>query len=154
VRPLSSIIVQMMPEQLYRYRCCNDLNVEAFKEDKVYAVTANKFNDPLVRYDIEKMKDSFRVILTKDNLQKMRKELECGGDIPESVKQCFPADFIEQAKVRILETSNNPNLEESIVEQKENLFAEMSLFYPLVAEMIKRYSTISCFSETIRSVTM
>jgi len=64
-----------MPEQLFRYRCCNDLNVEAFKEDNAYAVTANKFNDPydtLVRYDIEKIKNLFRVILRKDNLQKMR----------------------------------------------------------------------------------
>lgn len=37
---------------------------------------------------------------------------------------------------------------------KENFIAEMNILYPLVAEMNKRYSTISCFSETIQSVTM
>lgn len=98
VLPLSSAIIQMMPEKLFRYRCCNDQNIEAFKENRVYSVTPNKFNDPfdtLVRYDIENVKKLFRAILTIDTLKKIRKELEEGHDVPMFVKQCFPSDYIE-----------------------------------------------------------
>lgn len=157
VRPLSSAILQMMPERLFRYRCCSDRNIEAFEKDKIYAVTANNFNDPydtLVRYDIEKMKEIFRNVLTKDNLQKMREELEHGGDIPESVKHYFPTDFIEQAKLNIFKISNNSYLENALMGKIENFMEQMSIYYQLVAEMNKRYTTISCFSETIHSVTM
>lgn len=54
--PVSEAIFQMMPSSLYRYRSCDKRHIEAFKNDTIYAVTADKFNDPydtLVRYDQE-----------------------------------------------------------------------------------------------------
>lgn len=56
IRPVSEAIREMMPEKLFRYRNCNELSINAFENDIIYTVTADKFNDPyyiLVRYDLE-----------------------------------------------------------------------------------------------------
>ena len=44
--PVSEAIFQMMPSSLYRYRSCNGMQIEAFRNDVIYAVNADKFNDP------------------------------------------------------------------------------------------------------------
>lgn len=52
--PISEVISQMMPSSLFRFRTCNKRQIEVFEKDELYAVTADKFNDPydtLVRYD-------------------------------------------------------------------------------------------------------
>ena len=52
--PISEAITQMMPRSLFRFRSCNKRQIDAFKKNELYAVTADKFNDPydtLVRYD-------------------------------------------------------------------------------------------------------
>lgn len=55
-RHVSEAIREMIPKSLYRFRACNEMFVNAFQYDTIYAVTADKFNDPyytLVRYDLE-----------------------------------------------------------------------------------------------------
>ncbi len=59
--PVSKAIFEMMPDSLFRYRSLNgsksdEKQIEAFRNDTIYAVTADRFNDPydtLVRYDKE-----------------------------------------------------------------------------------------------------
>ena len=53
VLPISEALVQMMPNSLFRYRPCDENNpeqlknnIEAFRDDNIYASTADKFNDP------------------------------------------------------------------------------------------------------------
>lgn len=52
--PVSEAISQMMPPSLFRCRRCDVDSIVAFKNDIIYAITADRFNDPydtLVRYD-------------------------------------------------------------------------------------------------------
>ena len=54
--PISEVISQMMPSSLFRFRTCNKRQIEVFEKDELYAVTADKFNDPydpLVIFDNE-----------------------------------------------------------------------------------------------------
>lgn len=54
--PLSRCIADHIPSRLFRNRPCSEMNIDAFNEDKLYAVTPDKFNDPydsLFRYDKE-----------------------------------------------------------------------------------------------------
>ena len=44
--PLSKHIVEHIPSRLFRYRECSEMNLDAFNEDKLFAVTSDKFNDP------------------------------------------------------------------------------------------------------------
>ena len=55
-RPVTEAIREMMPKRLFRFRAFYDRSFDAFQNDIIYAVTADKFNDPydtLVRYDLE-----------------------------------------------------------------------------------------------------
>lgn len=52
--PISEVISQMMPSSLFRFRTCDKMQIDAFAKDELYAVTADKFNDPydtLVRHN-------------------------------------------------------------------------------------------------------
>ena len=56
VMPIREAISEMMPEQLFRFRSCDDMHIDAFERDAIYAVTADSFNDPydtLLKYDME-----------------------------------------------------------------------------------------------------
>lgn len=39
--PVSEAIREMMPKSLFRFRACNELSVDAFQNDIIYAVTAD-----------------------------------------------------------------------------------------------------------------
>ena len=52
-RPVSEAIREMMPKSLFRFRAINDRTIDALKNDIIYAVNADMFNDSydiLVRY--------------------------------------------------------------------------------------------------------
>ena len=54
--PISGVISQLMPSSLFRFRTCDKMQIDAFEKDELYAVTADKFNDPydtLVFFDSE-----------------------------------------------------------------------------------------------------
>lgn len=56
LRPMRTYIDSHLPSCLFRYRSCSEMNIDAFNEDKLYAVTPDKFSDPydsLFRYDKE-----------------------------------------------------------------------------------------------------
>ena len=112
VLPISEALVQMMPQSLFRYRPCDTTNeivlerqIEAFKNDKVFAVTADKFNDPydtLVRYDTNAIKDYIKASISMDSILQIKSYLEQGNDFPESTKQMYPKGFIDNLKSQIL----------------------------------------------------
>ena len=41
--PLSKHILENMPSKLFRNRPCSEMNIDAFNEDKLYAVTPDKY---------------------------------------------------------------------------------------------------------------
>ena len=51
--PVSEAISNMMPISLFWFRTWDKMQIDAFEKDKLYTVTADKFNDPhntLVRH--------------------------------------------------------------------------------------------------------
>lgn len=163
VLPLSEVIVQMMPFSLYRYRPCNENDKEAlerqiaaFKEDKIYAVTADKFNDPfdtLVRYDINSVKESVSSLFSIDILGKTKDFFVQGNDLSDMEQQMFPKDSYQSIKEQILAADFN-NMGNQIESTKQRVLSSIDLFYPLLANMIKRFVKIACFSESVQSITM
>ena len=41
--PLSKHILENIPPKLFRNRPCSEMNIDAFNEDKLYAVTPDKY---------------------------------------------------------------------------------------------------------------
>ena len=76
-RPVSEAIREMMPKRLFRYRAYNELSVDAFQNDIIYALTADKFNDPydsLFRYDKDKLRNSNFTGVSKEMINQFQKE--------------------------------------------------------------------------------
>ena len=69
--PLSKHILENIPSKLFRNRPCSEMNIDAFNEDKLYAVTPDKFNDPydsLFRYDKEGLRKAVLSSVIKEFL--------------------------------------------------------------------------------------
>ena len=103
---VSDAIFQMMPSSLFRYRPLgndlkndkNEQQIDAFKNDAIYAVTADRFNDPydtLVRYDQEEIIRSVKAIVSYETIEGMKAWFAQGKDLPEEVKQILPGDLID-----------------------------------------------------------
>ena len=156
--PISHAILQMMPNRLFRYRSCSDASVEAFVNDKVYAVTADLFNDPydtLLRFDKDAIKQMFESLLSKDVFNGFRAALLQGIDFPDIVKQNFSKEYIAQTREYILSLAKEEDIETLILSRRKDINNIVDLLFPLLVNYVnKRTSTISCFSETIESVTM
>lgn len=81
-RPVSEAIREMMPRSLYRFRACNELSVDAFQKDIIYAVTADKFNDSydtLVRYGMEGIEKWLNTVMNTETLGHMKTWFAEGG---------------------------------------------------------------------------
>ena len=103
---LHDLVAKNVPSKLYRYRNCQEYNLDSFRDDEVYAGNPRNFNDPfdsLVCYKKEEIlknyeealnKNWFLYMLSKINSlveEEMRKQYPDDPIIDEVVKkmQCF-----------------------------------------------------------------
>lgn len=163
VLPISDALIQMMPNSLFRYRPLNPNDkesfkkqIDAFKDDKVYAVTADKFNDPydtLVRYDTNAIKEFIRVSISLDSFIQLKSYLEKGNDFPNSTKSMYSDGFIDNLRNQIL-THDIESMGNEIEKYKNQLLTNIDLWFPIIAEINKKVVTIACFCETVQSIPM
>lgn len=158
VKPISHALVEMMPDKLFRYRNCSEMSVEAFENDKVYALTADMFNDPydmLLRFDIEAVKNMFNSLLSNESFYRLKDVLGKGKTLPDIVKQNFDQENISQIKNIVLSITNDSEIDSFVSNRRNEVMDMVDLYFPLLATFVnKRTATIACFSETIKSVTM
>ena len=155
--PVSEAIFGLMPSRLYRYRCCNEMQIEAFRNDTIYAVTADKFNDPydtLVRYDIEEIKRSVNSIMSCEILEWMKAWFAEGNDLPDGVRHMLPEGMIAFLRNALLTIDDISVLKDHIEEKRHLMINLIETYFPVLTEMCKRYSAMACFSESVKSVLM
>lgn len=157
VFPIREAIMEMMPTSLFRYRLCNEMQIDAFEKDKIYAVPAEWFNDPydtLVSYDFDGIKQYVESISSIESLKQLKDFFAQGNDFPAEFKQILPDEFWNELKVRVLEISDFSGFEERIEDNRQQLLSVVSTFFPVLTVLGKRYSTIACFSEDVQSILM
>jgi len=160
--PVSEAIFEMMPNSLFRYRPLDGsesdkMQIDAFINDIIYAVTADRFNDPydtLVRYDKEAITQYINLISSNKFLEGLKTWFATGNDITDEVKQVLPKGMAESLKEKLLAVEDFNNLEVSMEEGRLNMIAQVETYFPILSEMCKKYSTIACFSESIESILM
>lgn len=161
--PVSEAIFEMMPNSLFRYRPLNnDLKnnkrqIDAFKNDAIYAVTADRFNDPydtLLRYDQKEIIRLVKSIVSYETIEGMKAWFAQGKDFPEEVKQILPGDLIDSLKNALMSIDGISVLKDKIEESRRNLVNLIESYFPILTETTKRYSTMACFSESVNSVLM
>ena len=156
-RPVWEAIREMMPKRLFRFRTCNDLSVDAFQNDVIYAVTADKFNDPydtLVRYDLEGIKKWVNTVMNTEALGQMKTWFAQGWDLPKEVKHILPKEMTDVLKVALSSIDDISDYEERIEETRKRIISQIEQNFPILSETSKRYSAIACFSESVESVLM
>lgn len=154
--PISDALTKMMPQSLFRYRSCNEKQIEAFQKDAIYAVSADLFNDPydtLVRYDIKSIKNYVDALLETKTLIQLQKFLEQGNDFTDIEKTSFPNGVVEKIKEQILATDFEEK-KDSLAAYKRQMMQMIDFLYPLLAEASKRFVSIACFCESVQSITM
>ena len=157
--PLSKHIVEYIPLKLFRYRECSEMNLDAFNEDKLFAVTSDKFNDPydcLFRYDKERLRNSIMMGMSKDVIYAIREHFRAGGDFPDLLKSLFDQELLNQAKMSILNADDNTIEKggEVIASMRQSYDENIDRLTEEAVKTVKLMTFIACFSEDIHSVTM
>jgi len=157
--PLSKHIFKYLPSNLYRYRSCSEMNLDAFDGDKLYAVTPDKFNDPydsLFRYDKEGLRKTVLSSVSKDFLFSLRDYFRSGNDFPKQLSIVLPQEVLDNIKnnlinaddgqIEIIDSLNGPI--------KEILNNNIDKLTDEAVKTVRQIAYIACFSETVRPVTM
>lgn len=156
-RPVTEAIREMMPKSLFRFRPFEERSLDAFQNDIIYAVTADKFNDPydtLVRYDLEGVEKWVNTVMNTETLGKMKEWYAQGWDLPKEVKHILPKEMTDTLRVALSLIEDIKDYEERIEETRKRVISQIETYFPILSETSKRYSAIACFSESIESVLM
>lgn len=156
-RPVSEAIREMMPMSLFRFRGCNKMSVDAFQNDIIYAVTADKFNDPydtLVRYDLDEIEKWVNTVMNTETLAQMKTWFAEGWNLPNEVNHILTMDMIDVLKGALSSIEDSKEFEGRIEETRKRMISLIELYFPILSETSKRYSTIACFSESVESILM
>lgn len=156
-RPISEAITQMMPSGLFRYRAYTSDSVDAFRRDIIYAVTADKFNDPydtLVGYDLHGIERGVDVAMSINALSQLKTWLAQGNSFPEILEQFISKEMLSEFKQNLLSIDDFKAFEGYMEECKSRLISLIETYFPILAQASKRFSTIACFSESVQSILM
>lgn len=156
-RPVTEAIREMMPKRLFRFRAFEKKSVDAFQNDIIYAVTADKFNDPydtLVRYDLEGVKKWVNTVMNTETLGQMKTSFAQGWDLPMEVNHILPKEMTDTLKVALSMIEDIKDFEGRIEDTRQKMISLIETYFPILSETSKRYSAIACFSESIESVLM
>lgn len=156
-RPVTEAIREMMPKSLFRFRVFEESTVDAFQNDIIYAVTADKFNDPydtLVRYDLEEIEKWVNTVMNTETLGQMKTWYAHGWDLPKEVKHILPKEMTDTLKMSLSLIEDIKDYEGRIEDTRQKMISLIETYFPILSETSKRYSAIACFSESIESVLM
>lgn len=155
--PISEAITQMMPSSMFRFRAYTPESVDAFKKDIIYAVTADKFNDPydmLVGYDLPGIERGVDAAMSIKTLEQLKNWLSQGNDFPEIIGQYLPKEMVSALKQSLLLIDDFKAMEGYLKECKDRLISLIATYFPILSKASQRFSSIACFSESIQSILM
>ena len=157
VQPIREAISEMLPSSLFRYRPCSDLQIEAFEKDEIYAVTADKFNDPydtLPWFNLDGIIQLVNSFFQPESLEQLKFFLTSGNDFPDELKKMFPESYWKDVRAGIIAIPDFKEIKEEIAARKEQGLAQFAAFCPIIAHFAKRFSSYACFCEDVRSILM
>lgn len=156
-RPVTEAIREMIPKSLFRFRAFEKRSLDAFEKDIIYAVTADKFNDPydtLVRYDLEEIKKWVNIVMNTETLGQMKTWFAEGWNFPNEVNHILTTEMTDVLKMALSSIEDIKDFEGRIEETKKRMISMIEMYFPILSETSKRYSAIACFSESVESILM
>lgn len=157
VLPIREAIAEMMPKSLFRFRSCDDRHIDAFEKDVIYALTADSFNDPydtLLRYDLEGIRQYVDSVMSIEGLQKLKASFVQGYDFIDEVKMLLSEEAWTIMKAGLQSTKDLTTLKDRVEDSRQQMLSLISTLFPILTSFSKRFSTIACFSEDVKSILM
>ena len=157
MKPIEDALMDILPQQLYRFRSINEYSLSAFDKDLIFFSRAKDFNDP---YDTLISSSSFEAFrqLTPENLSIimnfMGDQLAKGVEIPMNIQNMFPKSSLDQmleyVKIQVNEAKcgkrKEPNWQE--------IFVNLNTVVTNCERDLRNSDSYACFSESIDSMTM
>ena len=150
-------ISEMLPSSLFRFRPCGDFQIEAFEKDEIYALTAEKFNDPydtLPWFNLDGIAHLVEAMFQPESLEQLKAFWADGNDFSDEFKKVFPESYWKDLRAGITAITSFKEIEEDISARKQQWLARFSSLCPVIADFAKRFSTYACFCENIHSILM
>lgn len=157
VLPIREAIAEMMPKSLFRFRSCDDRHIDAFEKDVIYALTADSFNDPydtLLRYDLEGIRQYVDSVMSIEGLEKLKAFFVQGYDFIDEVKMLLSEEAWTIMKAGLQSTKDLTTLKDRVEDSRQQMLSLISTLFPILTSFSKRFSTIACFSEDVKSILM
>ena len=157
--PLIEYVNNITPSQLFRYRPCNEMQFDAFYNDKIYAVNAQMFNDPydcLTQYDKNYLYNSIKHGSSIEAIKQLRDHLNNGGHLPELWESLYGEERAKMIKDIICNTTDG-DLERQVLAfevNKKDFCKNIDKILKQAEDYLRRNTFIACFSETVKSITM
>lgn len=92
--------------------------------------------------------------MSVDGLEKLKEFFAQGNDFCDEVKMMLPEEAWDCIKVGLEATADLTTLKDKIESRKQQMLSLMSTMFPVLSSLSKRFSTIACFSEDVKSILM
>ena len=103
MKPISTIVEDMMPSRLYRFRQCSERNFEAFYKDQIWVSRGSDVNDDYdtcLYYDNKRINEWLKLLHDEEFYLKIL-NLKSTESIPKLIKNFFSDQEIEK-RVHVL----------------------------------------------------
>lgn len=157
VFPISQASYEMLPRSLFRYRPIGNNQIQAFEEDIIYTVTADRYNDPydtLVKCDVDRIKEFIRRVLSVESLTQLKAYIQQGKGIPEEIKRGSPNASWDVIEARLLATDDISSLQSDIDCFLAQFSSLIDVMLPIISKKSKQFAAYACFSEVVDSILM
>lgn len=156
LRPVMEWIERHAPSKLYKFRECNENNINAFRNEQIWFATGAKMNDD---YDAILYSDNNGILADLHSLFDENGNLifltalKQGKSIPPALYDIFGTTFIENTKRMLLLAGEDEikRLSSVIKLWAEEGFKEQ---FPFITQSVQNVIKISSFSESISSPLM
>lgn len=155
-QPLEDWVNNNTPAKLFKFRACNENNIQAFLNHQIWFATASRMNDDfdsLLFCDNNRISRELNEQFDHDGNLKIYNFLKADGEIPELFINLLGESVIKKAKENIKKFTDE-ELHQSSIALKQYLEKGFNDQYPFVSEIEQKTIKFSSFSEDINSPLM
>ncbi len=147
--PIENLLAVNTPSKLFRYRSCNELNIDSFDKDTIWAVNPSKFNDPHDSLFFANRDSLYKNICSgfttefRHNLWSHFQESQC---LPDIYQKIFGDKFIKQMEQKLSEMTLQ-EIEDTALTPPS--FDQLSKVVDEAQNYLRNATKIACLSERI-----
>ena len=156
LKPLLNFVSKNTPSKLYKFRECNENNINAFRNQQIWFATAAKMNDDydaILYCDKNKILTELNGLFDENGILIFLKTLKDNAPIPTKLCEIFGTQYVENAKT-IVQNANDMAIKELSLMLKNYIENGFKAQFPFISESTQNAVKFSSISENINSPLM